>query len=149
VKTDRLAQLKSQPIKRSRHTYGSKYIMLHSGFIPESGIRCVWLAHSTDAENWTQLKTPLVEPAAGEKDGLYCASFFPWENRNFIVYQDHTSSRGGNVKYVEVDCELHPVGNTGERFVLMDPPPTSNDPYRSAEFYRENETFQRRERTEI
>lgn len=39
--------------------YGSKYVMLHSGFIEDRGIRCVWLAHSRDAENWVQLKTPL------------------------------------------------------------------------------------------
>ena len=121
--------------------YGSKYIMLYSGFIPASGSRCVWLAHSTDAENWTQLKTPLVEPASGENDDLYCASLFQWENRSFIVYQDHTSTRGGNLKYVEVDRELNPVGNKGERFVLMDPPTTLNDRFRSAEFFRENDTF--------
>lgn len=28
--------------------YGSRYIMLYSGFIDERGIRCVWLAHSKD-----------------------------------------------------------------------------------------------------
>ena len=31
--------------------YGSKYIMVYSGFIEERGIRCVWLAHSKDAIN--------------------------------------------------------------------------------------------------
>jgi hypothetical protein len=105
------------PLKR----YGSKYIMLYSGFIEERGIRCVWLAHSTDDD----------------------PSLLQWENRNFIVYQDHTSWRGGNIKYVEVDRELHPIGNKGERFVLMDPPPNPplNDRYRGAEFYLENETL--------
>jgi len=121
--------------------YGSKYIMLYSGFIEEGGIQCVWLAHSTDAEHWIQLKTPLVEPVTGENDDIYCASLLQWDSRNFIVYQDHTSWRGGNIKYVEVDRELHPVGDKGERFILMDPPPTLNDRYRSAEFYLENETF--------
>ena len=29
--------------------FGSKYIMLYSGFIEERGIRCIWLAHSMDA----------------------------------------------------------------------------------------------------
>ena len=121
--------------------YGSKYIMLYSGLIRKEGSRCVWLAYSKDAENWTQLKTPLVKPAAGENDGTYGASFFRWEGRNFIVYQDHTSTRGGNIKYVEVDRELHPVGDKGERYVLVDPPPSLNDRYRSAEFYREGDTF--------
>jgi hypothetical protein len=123
--------------------YGSKYIMLYSGFIEERGIRCVWLAHSTDAENWIQLKTPLVEPVAGENNDIYDPSLLQWENRNFIVYQDHTSWRGGNVKYVEVDRELHPVGNKGERFILMDPPPNPpiKDRYRGGEFYLENETL--------
>jgi hypothetical protein len=115
--------------------------MLYSGLIQERGIRCVWLAHSKDAEHWTQLKTPLVEPVAGENGGVYCASFFQWGGRNFIVYQDHTAWIGGNIKYVEVDRELHPVGNNGERFILLDPPPTLNDRYRSAEFYREGDTF--------
>ena len=82
-----------------------------------------------------------MEPVAGENDVIYCASLLRWENRNFIVYQDHTSWRGGNIKYVEVDHELRPVGNKGERFILMDPPPTLNDRYRSAEFYLENDTF--------
>lgn len=121
--------------------YGSKYIMLYSGLIEERGIQCIWLAHSVDAESWIQLKTPLVEPAAGENGDIYCASLFQWENRNYIVYQDHTAWRGGNIKYVEVDRELHPVGNIAERFVLMDPPADLNDRYRSAEFYREGDTF--------
>ena len=121
--------------------YGSKYIMLYSGFIKERGIRCVWLAHSTDAENWIQLKTPLVEPIAEENNDIYCASLLQWANRNFIVYQDHTAWKGGNIKYVEVDRQLHPVGNKGQRFVLMNPPPTLNERYRSAEFYLENDTF--------
>jgi len=121
--------------------YGSKYIMLYSGYAQEEGIRSVWLAHSRDAENWTQLKTPLVGPVPGEDDTIYCASLLQWDGRNFIVYQDNTGWRGGNVKYVEVDGELHPVGNKGERFILMDPPPTLNERYRSAEFYLEDDTF--------
>jgi hypothetical protein len=64
-----------------------------------------------------------------------------WGSRNFIIYQDHTSWRGGNIRYVEVDRELNPVGNNGERFILMDPPPTLNERYRSAEFYLEDDTF--------
>jgi hypothetical protein len=124
------------PLKR----YGSKYIMLYSGFIEERGIRCVWLAHSVDVENWIQLKTPLVEPVVGENYDIYGPSLLQWENRNFIVYQDHTTWRGGNIKYVEVDRELSPVGNKGERFVLMDPPldPPLKDRYREGEFYLEN-----------
>jgi hypothetical protein len=125
------------PLKR----YGSQYIMLYSGFIEERGIQCVWLAHSRDAENWIQLKKPLVEPVEGENDTIYCASLLRWISRNFIVYQDHTGWRGGNIKYVEVDRELNPVGNKGERFILMDPPPSLNERYRSAEFYLENETL--------
>ena len=123
--------------------YGSKYVMLYSGFIEERGIRCVWLAHSMDAEHWIQLKTPLVEPVVGENNDIYGPSLLQWENRNFIVYQDHTSWRGGNIKYVEVDSELSPVGNKGERFVLMDPlpDPPLNDRYRGTEFYLENETL--------
>ena len=123
--------------------YGSKYIMLYSGVIEERGIRCAWLAHSTDAENWIQLKTPLVEPVEGENNDVYGPSLLQWENRNFIVYQDHTNWRGGNIKYVEVDSELNPVGNKGERFVLMDPPPSPplNDRYRGGELYVENDTI--------
>ena len=45
-------------------------------------------------------------------------------------------------KYVEVDSELSPVGNKGERFVLMDPSPDPplNDRYRGGEFYLEKGT---------
>lgn len=123
--------------------YGSRYIMLYSGFIEERGIRCIWLAHSNDAENWVQLKTPLVEPVTGENSDLYGPSLLQWEDRNFIVYQDHTAWRGGNIKYVEVDRELNPVGDKGERFVLMDPSPGPplNDRYRGAEFYLDSGTL--------
>ena len=118
--------------------YGSKYVMLYSGFIREREIRCVWLAHSKDAENWVQLKTPLVEPIAGEKNDPYGPSLLRWKNRNYIVYQD-TTWRGGNIKYVEVDAELNPVGARGKRYVLIDPPPEPplNDRYRGGEFYLE------------
>jgi hypothetical protein len=117
--------------------------MLYSGFLEERGVRCVWLAHSTDARNWIQLETPLVEPVEGENCDVYGPSLLRFENRNFVVYQDHTAWRGGNIKYVEVDRELHPVGHQGERFVLMDPPadPPLNDRYRGGEFYRENDTL--------
>lgn len=123
--------------------YGSRYIMLYSGFIEERGIRCVWLAHSEDAENWTQLTTPLVEPVEGENNDCYGPSLLQWHDRNFVVYQDHTTWRGGNVKYVEVDRDLNPVEDRGERFVLLDPPadPPLNDRYRGAEFYREDGTI--------
>lgn len=123
--------------------YGSNYIMLYSGFIEERGIRCVWLAHSTDAENWIQLKTPLVEPVEGENNDVYGPSLLRWESRNFVVYQDHTAWRGGNIKYVEVDSKLHPVGNKGERFILMDPPPDPplKDRFRGGEFYLEDGTL--------
>ncbi len=123
--------------------YGSKYIMVYSGFIVDKGIRCVWLAHSKDAENWVQLKTPLVEPIEEDMDDLYGPSFLRWQGKNYIVFQDHTTWRGGNIKYVEVDTELTPLGKKGKRYVLMDPPsgPPLNDRYRGAEFYREGNTL--------
>ena len=60
-----------------------------------------------------------------------------------MTYQDMTTWRGGNLKYVEVDDELNAVGAGGERFVLMDPPPELplEDRYRGAEFYLEDETI--------
>jgi|GEM_PF-853304 hypothetical protein len=124
------------PLKK----YDSKYIMLYSGFIEGREIRCVWLAHSKDAENWMQLKTPLVEPIEGEMNDCYGPSLFRWKGKNYVVYQDHTSWRGGNLKYVEVDQELNPVGAGGKRYVLMDPPdePPLNNRIRGAEFYFEN-----------
>lgn len=123
--------------------FGSKYIMLYSGFVEERGIRCIWLAHSKDAENWIQLKTPLVEPVEGENNDVYGPAFLRLEGKNFIVYQDHTAWRGGNIKYVEVARKLTPVGDKGKRFVLMDPPPGTplNDRYRGAEFYVEGDTL--------
>jgi len=123
------------PLKK----YGSRYIMVYSGFLEDREIRCVWLAYSKDAENWTQLKTPLVEPVEGEKNDCYGPSLFQWKGRNYLVYQDHTAWRGGNLKYVELDEELNPVGAGGKRHVLMDPDPGPplNDRYRGSEFYIE------------
>ena len=123
--------------------YGSRYVMLYSGFIENRRIRCVWLAHSKDAEHWVQQKTPLVEPVAGEGSDAYGPSLLRWKHRTFIVYQDHTAWRGGTIKYVEVHRELHPVGNTGKRFVLLEPPaePPLKDRYRGSEFYLDNGTL--------
>ncbi|MCB1121195.1 MAG: hypothetical protein KJT03_06585, partial [Verrucomicrobiae bacterium] len=96
-----------------------------------------------DAEHWVQEKVPLVEPFDGEMNDAYGPSLLQWKNRNFIVYQDHTAPRGGNIKYVEVDHDLNPVGNGGQRFVLMDPPaePPLKDRYRGGEFYIEDGTL--------
>ncbi len=121
--------------------YGNKYIMLYSGYIEGEGndIRCIWLAHSKDAENWVQLKTPLVKPIEGENNDCYGPAFLQWKGKNYVTYQDHTTWRGGNLKYVEVDSEFTSVGDKGKRYVLMDPPagPPLNDRYRGGEFYRE------------
>ena len=127
------------PLKR----FGSKYIMVYSGFIEEREIRCIWLAHSKDAENWVQVKTPLVEPIEGEMNDCYGPAFLRWKNKNYIVYQDHTAWRGGNIKYVEVDQEFNPVSDKGKRYVLLDPPPGPplNNRYRGGEFYVDNETL--------
>ena len=123
--------------------FGSKYIMLYSGFIEGREIRCIWLAHSKDAETWTQVKTPWVEPVEGEWKDCYGPALLRWNGRNFITYQDHTTWRGGNLKYVEVDQQLNAVGGEGERYILIDPPcePPFNDRLRGAEFYREGDTL--------
>jgi len=123
--------------------YDSRYIMLYSGFLEDRGIRCVWLAHSKDAENWVQLNTPLVEPIEGENNDCYGPAFLRCNDRNFVVYQDHTSWRGGSIKYVEVDQDFIPVGDKGKRYVLIDPPsgPPLEGRYRGGEFYREGDTL--------
>ena len=121
--------------------YGSKYIMLYSGVIEEKALRCIWLAYSKDADNWTQVKTPLVEPVEGENHGVYGPSLLQWAGRTFIVYQDHIGWRGGNIKYVEIDRELNPVGDGGKRFTLMDPPPEFAERYRGGEFCHKGDTL--------
>ena len=127
--------------------FGSRYIMLYSGFIegpgPDTEIRCIWLAHSKDAIHWTQLKEPLVKPVEEDMNDLYGPALLQWKARNFVTFQDHTSWRGGNLKYVELDKDLTPVGDGGERYVLVDPPatPPLNDRLRGTEFYLEGNTL--------
>ena len=123
--------------------FGSRYVMLYTGFLEDRAIRCIWLAHSKDAKNWTQIRTPLVEPVEGDNDNLYGPSLLQWKGRNLVVYQDMTSWRGGNLKCVKVDRELNVVGIGGTRYVLIDPPsaPPLNDRLRGAEFYREGDTL--------
>ena len=117
--------------------YDSKYIMVYSGFDEGEGIRSVWLAHSKNARNWTQLKTPLVSPIMGEGNDLYGPSLLLWKGRNYLFYQDHTAWRGGNLKYVELDKSLTPVDQAGKRFLLIDPSaePSLNNRIRGSEFY--------------
>ena len=51
--------------------------------------------------------------------------------------------RGGNVKYVEIDAQLTPVADRGERHLLIDPVPDSpiDNRFRGGEFYREGDTL--------
>lgn len=121
--------------------YESKYIMLYSGFIVERGIRCNWLAYSQDGEKWVQEKTPLVEPIEGENNDIYGPSLFQWQGKNYIVYQDHTAYRGGNVKYVEIDSQLRSIGDRGKRHLLIEPVEDSpiDNRYRECEIHREDD----------
>ena len=121
--------------------YGSRYILLYSGYQKKQGIRSVWLAHSKDAVNWVQLKAPLVDPVANENSQLYCPALFRWQDRNFIVYADCTSWRGGNLKYVELDEALTSVGDAGERHTLIDAPAEFAHRLRSPEFLVEGDTI--------
>ncbi|QDU75841.1 hypothetical protein Pan97_28830 [Bremerella volcania] len=123
--------------------YKSKYIMLYSGFIVERGIRCIWLAHSRDGEHWVQEETPLVEPIDAENNDIYGPSLFQWQGKNYIVYQDHTAYRGGNVKYVEIDSQLRSIGDKGKRHLLVEPVADSpiDNRYRECEVYRNGDTL--------
>lgn len=123
--------------------FGSKYIMLYSGFIEGRNIRCIWLAYSNNALNWTQLKTPLVEPIDGEMNDCYGPALLRYKGRNFITYQDHTTWRGGNLKYAEVDQQISAIGDKGRRYILIDPPsePPFDNRLRGTEFYREGDTI--------
>lgn len=134
------------PIKN----YGNKYIMLYVGWYrpdsgsPDAGKRCVFLAHSSDAESWTQLKTPIVKPGEGETEMLYDPAFFRWKGKNYIVYADNNVWRGGTLKYVEIDRDLDPVGADGKRYTLMDEPEGPKElegRLRSPEFLIEGDTI--------
>ena len=114
--------------------YGSKYIMLYVGFDQTAGIRHLWLAHSKDAENWTQVKTPFVSPGKGETSALYDPELFQWKGKNYIVYADNNVWRGGTLKYVEVDRDLTPVGAGGKRYTLMKGPEIIQGRLRSPQF---------------
>ncbi|MGC6465868.1 MAG: hypothetical protein ACON5N_09805 [Akkermansiaceae bacterium] len=119
--------------------FGSNYLMLYSGYRPKSGKRSIWLAHSKDAIQWTQLETPLVEPVEGENLQLYCPAFLRWQGRNYVVYADGTGWRGGNLKYVEVDPHFASVGAGGERRLLLAPPEELAHRLRSPEFLLEGD----------
>ncbi|MEO1003029.1 MAG: hypothetical protein AAFX65_07955 [Cyanobacteria bacterium J06638_7] len=122
------------PLRR----FGSRYIMLYSGWSEARGLRAIWLAHSSDAEQWTQHPEPLVEPAPDETRNIYDPALLQLHGRTFIVYQDQSDHRGGAIRYVEIDPELHPIGSGGERFLLLDPdpaPPISGR-FRGSTFHR-------------
>ena len=132
--------------KRRIEGLNNRYMMLYSGLIKDTGKRHIWMAHSNDAKEWSQLKQPLVEPASGENNEIYGPSYVRYANRNYIVYQDNSSgSSGGIIKYVEVNDKFTPVGTGGERHVLLHPP--TEDPlitksrYRGSEFYQDGSTI--------
>ncbi|MEM0895889.1 MAG: hypothetical protein AAGJ79_03310 [Verrucomicrobiota bacterium] len=122
--------------------FGSRYVTLYTGFMEERGIRCIWLAHSTNGRTWTPIKTPLAEPIEGEADNLYGPALLRWKGRNFLTYQDGTTWRGGNLKYVALDQELSTVSDGSERLVLIDPPegPPMENRLRGSEFYLDGDT---------
>lgn len=119
--------------------YGSRYILLYVGYSVEKKLRSAWLAHSSDAVNWTQLTTPLVSPVEteGENRDIHSAAFLRWKERNFIVYSDNYTWRGGRLRYVELDHELNPVGMGGKRFTLIHPPEEIDVRLRGQEFFVE------------
>lgn len=123
--------------------YGSRYIMLYVGLSLETQIRSAWLAYSKDAENWTQLTTPLVCPveAEGENQDIHSAAFLRWKEKNYIVYSDNYTWRGGRLRYVEVDEELHPVGVEGKRYTLIHPPEEIQVRLRGQEFFLEGKVI--------
>jgi hypothetical protein len=123
--------------------FSSRYIMLYSGLIEERGVRAIWLAISNDAETWTQLSTPLVEPAEHETTAIYDPALLRLDDRTFIVYNDASGHRGGSIRYVEIDRELNPLGSGGERFVLKDPGPGPplNGRFRSAQIHQHDNTL--------
>lgn len=123
--------------------FGSSYVMLYSGLLEERGVRAIWLAISNDAETWTQLPTPLVEPAEHETAAIYDPALVLFDDRVFIAYNDASSHRGGSIRYVEIDRELNPLGSGGQRFVLKEPHPGPplNGRLRSTQFHQEEDTL--------
>ncbi|MEM1442858.1 MAG: hypothetical protein AAGF67_10990 [Verrucomicrobiota bacterium] len=121
--------------------YGSRYVMLYVGFEVEKGLRSAWLAHSKDAENWTQLKTPLASPveAEGENRDIHSAALLRWKEKNYLVYSDNFTWRGGRLRYVELDAELNPVGTGGKRYTLIHPPEEIQVRLRGQEFFFEGD----------
>ena len=63
--------------------YDSQYIMVYSDFDKAEGTRSVWLAHSKNARNWTQPKTPLVGAVMRGANDLYGPSPLLWKERNY------------------------------------------------------------------
>jgi hypothetical protein len=119
--------------------FGSRYIMLYSGWSEARGVRAIWLATSEDAKTWTQLPSPLVEPAVEETRTIYDPALLNHDGRTFIVYQDQSAHRGGAIRYVEIDEELNPIGSAGQRFVLLDPDPPLEGRFRSTTFLQDGD----------
>ena len=127
----------SRTYKYPIEKYDSQYVMFYSGFDEKEGIRSVWLAHSKDAKNWTQLQRPILSPTSGEGNDLYGPALVRWKDKNYLSYQDHTAWRGGNLKYVELDNDLNPPEKTTPRFTLISSETNSTlqGRIRGSEFY--------------
>lgn len=122
------------------------------------GITPLQVADALDADAATALAAlPKLRTQAGSSVELrqtlndiesmaYLGRYYADKTRGaakLAAFREGTSWKGGNIKYVEVDRDLNPLGHEGERSVHMDPPPEPplKDRYRGAEFYFENDTL--------
>jgi hypothetical protein len=108
----------------------NKYIMLYSGYVDRDGDkwRSVWLAHSNDAKNWTQLTTPIIEPEEPYSQ-IHDANIFMWKGTLFVAYQPRQyGASGGDIKLVKMNANFDPVGTGGERHTLFAASPSLSDP---------------------
>lgn len=93
--------------KHTMPSKGNKYIGLLMG--ERNNVRKIYLAWSNDGKDWITRPSPLISPISEEGTNLAGPSFFPWNNRYYVVY--HGSS--GDMRIAEVGEDFEMVNRLG------------------------------------
>jgi hypothetical protein len=83
----------------------NSYIMLLMG--NNNGTRKIYLAWSSDGQNWTSQPTPLISPSPDEGGQLSSPFYFPWNGKHYVIYHAGSGKMHATEVGANFDQERH------------------------------------------